>query len=158
MGETRVLKLLCGATVLCAATFLAIHVMGAAAAPAPHETVLPQFGSALPNLPGKRMTVVEVDYPPGAMSLSHRHAPSAFLFAYVLSGAVRSQQNGGPVMTFHAGEHWVELPGTHHQISENASATEPARLLVVFVVKGGETLTIPDSDDQAANSKPKDLP
>ncbi len=54
--------------------------------------------------------------------------------AYVLSGAIRSQVDDGPVQVFHAGESWSEKPGARHTVSENASATEPAKLLAIFVV------------------------
>ena len=51
----------------------------------------------------------------------------------MLSGSIRSGVDGGEPHVFHAGEHWVEKPGAHHTISENASDTEPARLLAIFV-------------------------
>ncbi len=54
--------------------------------------------------------------------------------AYVMAGMIRSQVDGEPVRTYHAGETWVECPGAHHTISENASTTEPAELLAVFLV------------------------
>ena len=111
----------------------------------PAETVTPQFEQAVPNLPGTSLVAVVVDYPPGAASQPHRHAASAFIYAFVLSGAVRSQVDAAPARIFHAGESWYEPPGAHHTVSENASATEPARLLAVFVVRSGDVpLTIPD--------------
>jgi quercetin dioxygenase-like cupin family protein len=102
------------------------------------------FEHKLPNVPGKTMTAVVVEYPPGGKSGSHRHAPSGFIFAYVLSGAIRSQVDGQPVKVYQAGESWYENPGDHHVVSENASHSEPARLLAVFVADDGETLTVPD--------------
>jgi hypothetical protein len=43
------------------------------------------------------------------------------------------------------GESFYELPGAHHAISRNASATEPAKLLAVFVVDTDDkALTTPD--------------
>ena len=87
-----------------------------------------------------------VDYPPGGKSTSHRHAASAFIYAYVISGAVRSQVDDQPVKVYKAGEGWSENPGAHHRVSENASETEPAKLLAVFVVDSSEgTLTVPDA-------------
>ena len=78
---------------------------------------------------------------------SHRHAGSAFIYAHVLSGAVRSQVNDEPVRVYRAGENWFETPGSHHRVSENASATEPARLLAVIVVdEGDRPLTTLDPD------------
>jgi quercetin dioxygenase-like cupin family protein len=101
-------------------------------AAAPHETIVPAFVEPIANVPGKTMTALVVDYPPGGKSLPHRHG-QAFVTAYVLSGAIRSQVNSGEAKVYHAGEHWTEKPGAHHTMSENASDTEPARLLAIFV-------------------------
>jgi quercetin dioxygenase-like cupin family protein len=103
-----------------------------------------QFDRAIPNLPGKHLIAVVVDYPPGAKSTPHRHAKSAFIYAYVVSGAIRSQVDDQPAKVYRAGEDFFEAPGAHHKVSENASDSEPARLLAVFVVDANETLTIPD--------------
>jgi hypothetical protein len=40
---------------------------------------------------------------------------------------------------FHAGEHWIEQPGAHQRVSENASTTEPASLLAIFVADTNDT-------------------
>lgn len=92
------------------------------------------FDKELPNVPGKSLRAVIVDYGPGAASPSHRHPASAFIYATVLKGAIRSKVNDGPEKTFNAGESWTEQPGDHHQVSANASTTEPAQLLAIFVV------------------------
>src|SRR5262245_19741521 len=106
-----------------------------AADPAPlRETARLKFERALPALPAQSFKPGVVSYPPGAKSVSHRHAPSAFIYAFVISGAVRSQVDDEPARVYQAGENWIELPGAHHVVSENASATEPAQLLAVFVV------------------------
>lgn len=132
---------------------IGIAVVGlllSAAAPAQaaqSETVVPQTAHAIPNVPGKSLQAVLVEYSPGAASVSHRHAPSAFIYAYVLSGAIRSQVNAGPVRVYRAGESWTEAPGAHHVVSENASASEPASLLAIFVVDSADhQLTIPDGN------------
>jgi mannose-6-phosphate isomerase-like protein (cupin superfamily) len=69
----------------------------------------------------------------------HRHARSAFVTAYVLSGEIRSQVDDGKVQVFKAGESFSEPPGALHRISENASTTEPAKLLAIFVVDSNDT-------------------
>lgn len=99
---------------------------------APPETITPAFATAIANVPGKTMTALVVDYAPGGKSRPHRHG-RAFVVAYVLSGAIRSGVNGGDAHVYHAGESWTEKPGDHHTVSENASATEPAKLLAIFV-------------------------
>jgi quercetin dioxygenase-like cupin family protein len=103
----------------------------------------PVFSEALPNVPGKRLTAVVVDYAPGGVSAPHRHAGSVFV--YVLAGAVRAKvSDDGPVAVYKAGETFFEPPGAHHLVSENASATESARILAVFVADEGATLTTYD--------------
>jgi quercetin dioxygenase-like cupin family protein len=98
----------------------------------------------LPNVPGKSIKGVLVEYGPGGYSPGHTHAKSAFIYATVLEGAIRSQVNDGPVTIYKAGENFSELPGDRHGVSANASETEPAKLLAVFVVDTNETeLTIP---------------
>jgi len=117
--------------------------LGGSPAIAQNETVV--FEHALPNAEGKRIVAVMVDYPPGGKSLAHRHAASAFIYAYVLSGAIRSQVGNDPAKVYHAGEGFYELPGSHHRICENASDRESASLLAVFVVDSkDDPLTIPD--------------
>jgi len=109
------------------------------------ETITPVMREAIPNIPGKTLSSIVVSYAPGAKSLSHRHGASTFIYAYVLSGAIRSQVNDGPVKVYKAGQYWVEPPGAHHQMSENASATEPAKLLVVILADTDEpALITPD--------------
>lgn len=120
--------------------------LGAAAAHAQElEEVKIVFEQAIPNIPGKSIVVQVVSYPPGVKSASHRHAASAFIYARVLSGAVRSQVNDEPVKVYQVGESWYEMPGSHHRVSENASDREPASLLAVVVVDSNDRpLTIPD--------------
>ncbi|OLL31349.1 cupin [Burkholderia sp. SRS-W-2-2016] len=101
-------------------------------AAAPHETITPAFAVPIANVPGKTMTALVVDYAPGGKSGPHRHG-HAFVVGYVLSGAIRSRVDNGAEHVYHAGESWTEKPGAHHRVSENASATEPAKLLAIFV-------------------------
>jgi quercetin dioxygenase-like cupin family protein len=93
----------------------------------------------LPNVPGKSIKGVLVEYGPGGNSEAHLHPQSAFIYATVLEGAIRSQVNDGPVQVFKAGESFSEMPGDRHAVSENNSKTERARLLAVFVVDTAET-------------------
>jgi quercetin dioxygenase-like cupin family protein len=97
------------------------------------------YDQPLPNVPGKSMRGVLVEYEPGGNSPAHLHPKSAFIYATVLEGAIKSQVNDGPLTTYRAGESFSEFPGDRHGVSQNASATEPARLLAVFVVDTDET-------------------
>jgi quercetin dioxygenase-like cupin family protein len=116
-----------------------------AAAQSPSEAITPNFKHAIPNIPGKSLAALVVDYAPGGASRSHTHAKSAFIYAYVVSGAIESQVKDGPKGIYRGGESWYETPGAHHAVSRNASATEPAKLLAVFVVDTDDKiLTIPD--------------
>ena len=120
--------------------------LGASPTVAPNrEEVRVVFEHALPNVEGKKLVAVTVNYPPGAKSLPHHHAGSAFIYAYVLSGAIRSQVDNDPAKVYHTGESFYEMPGSHHRVSENASDQEPASLLAVFVVGSKDgPLTTPD--------------
>ena len=129
-------------------TFLPAVIAVATLAPAAHAEPTSENQGQTPvvrtvfdeqtNVPGKSLLGVAVTYPPGGKSGAHHHATSAFIVAYVISGAIRSQVEGEPAHVYHAGETWNESPGAHHTISENASATEPAELLAVFLLDTGD--------------------
>src|SRR6266480_2023014 len=103
------------------------------------DTVEPITSHALPNVPGKRVTIVRVFYGPGGFTRAHRHAGS--VTAYVTKGEIRSQLAGGPVETFKVGQSFFEPPGATHLVSANASNSEPAELIAVFVADEGAQLT-----------------
>jgi quercetin dioxygenase-like cupin family protein len=112
---------------------------------APVSKVTQIFDRELPNVPGKSMRAVLVEYGPDAASPSHRHPASAFIYATVLKGEIRSKVNDEPERVYKAGESWTEVPGDHHKVSANASSTKPARLLAIFVVDTTEQeILIPD--------------
>ena len=129
---------------LAGATLLSANVAAEETA-APVAKISKIFDRELPNVPGKSMRAVLVEYGPDAASPSHRHPPSAFIYATVLEGEIRSKVNDDPEHVYKAGETWTEVPGDHHQVSANASATKPARLLAIFVVDTTEQeILIPD--------------
>ena len=133
------------ALLLLAAASLLPTVGSAQETTAPESKVRQIFDRELPNVPGKSMRAVLVEYGPGAASPSHRHPASAFIYATVLEGEIRSQVNDAPAQVYQAGESWTEVPGDHHKVSANASSTKPARLLAIFVVDTAETdIVIPD--------------
>jgi quercetin dioxygenase-like cupin family protein len=129
---------------LVGATLLSANVAAEETA-APAAKISKIFDRELPNVPGKSMRAVLVEYGPGAASPSHRHPPSAFIYATVLEGEIRSKVNDDPEHVYKPGETWTEVPGDHHQVSANASATKPVRLLAIFVVDTKEQeILIPD--------------
>ena len=96
------------------------------------------FDHVLPNVPGKSMKGVLVEYGPGVATPGHVHPKSAFIYATVLEGAIRTSVNDGPIVVYRAGQNFAEMPGDRHTLDENASKTEPAKLLAVFVVNTDE--------------------
>ena len=118
------------------------------------ETVTPALAQAIPNIPGKSLIAVVVDYAPGAASPAHLHAKSAFIYAYVISGSIESRVNDAPKQILRAGDSFYEPPGARHSVSRNASKTKPARLLAVFVVDTGDSpLTTPESISETKEKK-----
>jgi quercetin dioxygenase-like cupin family protein len=119
------------------------HPSGTPASQRPSPTDTPIYTQPLPHVKGKTFTSMIVYFPPDARAAPHRHG-SAFVYAYVLEGTVRSQLAAEPVRTYHQGQHWVEQPGSHHLLTENTSPTKPAKLLVIFISKTGAKLKIND--------------
>lgn len=106
---------------------------GSAAAARPRTSVKVISCEALPNVPGKSVTTVIVDFPPMAYSPAHRHPGS--VTAIILEGTVRSQLAGGPAGDYKPGETFFEPPGTLHLFAENPDPVKHARLVSVFVTE-----------------------
>ncbi|MDX8530416.1 cupin domain-containing protein [Mesorhizobium sp. VK25A] len=126
-----------------------IHMIGAdaeeGATARPATTVKPLTCEKLPNVPGHSITTALVEFPPNAYTPRHRHPGS--VTAFVIKGALRSQMEGSPAVTYTQGQTWFEAPGAIHAFAENASATEPAELLAIFVAEddcGPLTIPVPD--------------
>jgi quercetin dioxygenase-like cupin family protein len=120
--------------VACSLT-LAQHVVDDA------ETVTPLQRRTLVDPPGRQVVMATITYRPGQASTPHRHAGS--VFAYVLEGAVTSQLEGGPAVTYATGQSWYEPPRTPHLVSRNASATRPAKLLAFLLLDDGADVREP---------------
>lgn len=103
----------------------------------------PVFKHDLPNITMEdwEVTVSYVDYPPGRVGQTHHHA--GFVLAYVLEGAVVTRISGQEERTYRSGEMFFEPPGSTHEVSNNASATQPAKLLAMIFAKKGVPLTVP---------------
>lgn len=95
----------------------------------------------LPDYPGKEAVMLEVSYPPGAQDMAHRHDAHALL--YVLEGTIQMQLKGGPLVTVKAGETFYEGPNDIHMIGRNASASAPARFVVVLLKRKGSPVLTP---------------
>ncbi|WP_447802684.1 cupin domain-containing protein [Pseudomonas serbica] len=107
----------------------------------PSEKVTVLQDQMLKNAPGKKALMIEVDYKPGQASIAHKHDGTAM--AYVLSGSITSQVKGEKEITYKAGEYWYEPAGSEHLVSKNASATQPAKLLVFMVLSPDEKVLVP---------------
>ena len=104
----------------------------------------PVFVHDLPNvnMDGWEVTVSYVDYPPGRVGAVHHHA--GFVLAYVLEGSVIAKVSGqGEEKSYATGQMFYEQPGATHEVSKNASQTQPAKLLAMIFAKKGSTLTTP---------------
>lgn len=99
------------------------------------------FTQQLADLPGKQALVLRVSYPPGGQDEIHRH--DAHAFVYVLEGTIRMQLKGQPEKIVKAGEVFYEGPNDVHIVGRNASATEPAKFVVVLIKKQGAPVLTP---------------
>jgi quercetin dioxygenase-like cupin family protein len=95
----------------------------------------------LADIPGKEMLMITVDYPPGAVDPAHRH--DAHAFVYVLQGSIVMQVRGGKEVTLVPGQTFYEGPNDVHTVGRNASATEPAKFIVILLKKKGADVVLP---------------
>lgn len=120
---------------------LALTVSASAFAHDASEKITVLQDEALLNVPGKKAMMIEVDYKPGQSSIAHKHDGSTM--AYVLSGRITSQVKGQKAITYKTGQYWYEPAGSEHLTSKNASATQPARLLVFMVLSPDDKVLTP---------------
>jgi quercetin dioxygenase-like cupin family protein len=111
------------------------------AAEPPQPVVTPVRLQDLPDLPGREMLMISVVYPPGTVEHIHRH--DAYAFVYVLEGSIIEGVRGGKEVTLTPGQSFYEGPGDVHTIGRNASATKPAKFIVVLVKKKGVDAVLP---------------
>ena len=122
--------------------FVALNPSTASFADATAEPVVtPLMSKDLPDVPGKEMVMIAVEYPPGAVEHVHRHDAHAFL--YVLEGSIIEQVRGGKEVTLTPGQTFYEGPDDVHMVGRNASATQPAKFVVVLVKKKGVDAVLP---------------
>ncbi|WP_250453532.1 cupin domain-containing protein [Caballeronia sp. ATUFL_M2_KS44] len=122
-------------------TAMTAATSGAWAQGADSETVTPVMKQAVPEAPGKNVLMATVAFKPGQASEAHMHPGS--IFAYVLEGHVVSQLEGSAARTYGPGDSWYEPPGAHHIVAKNASATEPAKLLVFAIAGERDPIKLP---------------
>ena len=108
---------------------------------APQPVVVPVMRKDLPDVPGKEMLMLTVEYPPGAVESIHRH--DAYAFVYVLEGTIVEQVRGGKEVTLTPGQTFYEGPNDVHAVGRNASTTKPAKFVVVLLKKKGVDAVLP---------------
>ncbi len=127
---------------LAALLFVALNPSTASFADAaPEPVVTPLMSRDLPDVPGKEMVMITVDYPPGVVEHVHRHAAHAFL--YVLEGSIVEQVRGGKEVTLTSGQTFYEGPGVVHTVGRNVSTTKPARFIVILLKEKGVPAVLP---------------
>ena len=104
-------------------------------------TVRPVLQHDLPDAPGKQISMLIVEFAPGAGSSPHRHPGSTAV--YVLEGSVVSEVDPDKPVTYHAGQSWYELPMHTHRVARNASKTRQAKILAVLISATGQDLVLP---------------
>jgi quercetin dioxygenase-like cupin family protein len=108
---------------------------------AQEAVVTPLMTKELADLPGKEALMIAVEYPPGSKDAAHRH--NAHAFVYVLEGSIVMQLKGGKPVTLTAGQTFYEGPEDIHVVGRNASATKPAKFLVLLLKKQGAPVLVP---------------
>jgi quercetin dioxygenase-like cupin family protein len=116
-----------------------------AAVPVEAADVKDLFAVDLADYPGKEARMLEVSYPPGARDMVHRH--NAHALVYVLEGEIVMQLKGKPAVTLKAGQTFYEGPEDVHVVGRNASATQPARFVVVLLKAKGAPVLTPAKED-----------
>jgi quercetin dioxygenase-like cupin family protein len=120
-------------------TLMAQHPAGTQT---PHASVTSLTSKDLPELPGKEVLMITVDYPPGSADPIHRHNAHAFI--YVLEGSIVMQVKGGKEVTLTPGQTFYEGPDDVHVVGRNASSTKPAKFVVWFIKEKGAPVLVPE--------------
>jgi quercetin dioxygenase-like cupin family protein len=110
-------------------------------APAQQPAVKTIMSKALTDIPGKEVTMLTVEYPPGGADPVHRHYADAFV--YVLEGSIVMQVKGGQEVTLMPGQTFYEGPDDVHVVGRNASTTKPAKFVVFMIKDKGSPILVP---------------
>ncbi|MGY3129626.1 MULTISPECIES: cupin domain-containing protein [unclassified Bradyrhizobium] len=126
-------------TIKLAALILLCLTAGTAVAQQPKVT--PLMSKDLAESPGREALMISVEHAPGGSSAIHRH--NAHAFVYVLEGSVVMQLKGGQEVTLTPGQSFYEGPADVHVVDRNASATQPAKFLVLLIKDKGAPALVP---------------
>src|SRR5215471_1682228 len=139
--ERRIVKSLLMLVLLILMMSGAVVAQEAVAGKAPQASVTPLTSKDLPDVPGKEVLMITVEYPPGSVDPIHRHNAHAFI--YVLEGSIIMQVKGGKEVTVNPGQTFYEGPDDIHVVGRNASKTKPAKFVVFFVKDKGAPVLVP---------------
>lgn len=118
---------------LAPAVLIACGALAAPGAYAADAVVNELMTQPLPEAPGKELLMITVEYQPGGVDPVHRHDAHAMI--YVLEGSIVMQVKGGKEVTLKPGDTFYEGPNDVHTVGRNASKTEPAKFVAVFLKK-----------------------
>ncbi len=127
-------------TIFCVASTLLCaqhqdHAVKANVSPLSFNPVLSQMLSDS-LLTDYKMDVTVMTVTPGGIdTVSHRH--DCELFGYVLEGSVEVALVTKNTKTYKTGEMFYEKRNILHTVTKNGSATKPARVLLMFLIKNG---------------------
>jgi quercetin dioxygenase-like cupin family protein len=107
----------------------------------PEASVTPLMSKDLRDVPGKEVSMITVEYPPGSIDPIHRH--NAHAFVYVLEGSIVMQVKGGKEVTLTPGQTFYEGPDDVHIVGRNASNTKPAKFVVLLIKDKGAPVLVP---------------
>lgn len=108
---------------------------------APEAKVVPLMSKDLREVPGKEVSMITVEYPPGSVDPIHRHNAQAFV--YVLEGSIVMQVKGEKEVTLTPGQTFYEGPEDIHVVGRNASSTKPAKFVVILIKDKGAPALVP---------------
>lgn len=95
----------------------------------------------LEGAPGREISMITVEYPPGNVDPVHTHHAQALV--YVLEGSIVMQVRGGEPVTLKPGDTFYEGPDDVHVVGRNVSQSAPAKCLVVLVKDKGAPILTP---------------
>lgn len=127
--------------VICGAIAMLLGPPAAPARAAGDAKVTELMTRPLEGVPGKEVTMITVEYPPGSVDPVHRHNASTFV--YVLEGNIEMQMEGAEKVKLHPGDTFYEDPKGVHLVGRNLSDTEPAKFVVVLVKNQGAPILVP---------------
>ena len=108
---------------------------------AQEATVRSLMSKDLAGDPGRELSMITVEYPPGSTDPVHTHHAQALV--YVLEGSIVMQVRGEAPVTLTPGQTFYEGPDDVHIVGRNASQNAPAKFLVFLVKDKGAPILTP---------------